>query len=247
MPIPVRWLGIVEFGLDVLSGVDHCFKSLALLSWEKILVSMSRRVKTIASALCVLAIGSPLVAGCTDPLATKSFNSGVEEYEQGDYQGAIKSFTKAIEINPQDADYYYVRGNSRFELKDFEGAAADYTKAIEINPRLASSYSNRGASKDYLGDYQGAISDFTTAIEINPQDADFYYNRGNSKGQLKDYQGAIADLDMVIKLNPQYADAYLTRGNAKEFVNDLAGACADWNKAADMGLKEPAEWVQNQC
>ena len=28
-PIHVRWLGIVEFGLDVLSGVDHCFKSLA--------------------------------------------------------------------------------------------------------------------------------------------------------------------------------------------------------------------------
>ncbi|QNI57498.1 hypothetical protein SynBIOSU31_00597 [Synechococcus sp. BIOS-U3-1] len=29
IPIHVRWLGIVEFDLDVLSGVDHCFESLA--------------------------------------------------------------------------------------------------------------------------------------------------------------------------------------------------------------------------
>ena len=248
MSIDVRWLGIDEFGLNLLSGIDHCFKSLACLPCSKqVPTSMSRRTTAIATALCVLAIGSPLIAGCANPLATKSYNSGIEKYEQGDYQGAIANFTKAIEINSQDADYYYGRGDSKFELKDFQGAVIDYTKAIEINPQFAYSYSNRGASKDYLGDYQGAISDFTAAIKINPQVADFYYNRANVKGQLKDYQGAIADLDTVIELNPQFADAYLTRGNAKEFVNDLAGACADWKKAAGFGLNDPAEWVKKQC
>ena len=98
-----------------------------------------------------------------------------------------------------------------------------------------------------MEDYTSAISDYTKAIELDPQYADAYNNRGASKGRLKDYQGAIADFTKTIEINPQYVDAYLNRGVARELVNDLEGACRDWRKAADFGLKEPAEWVKNDC
>ena len=61
---------------------------------------MSRRTTAIAAALFVLALGSPLITGCTNPLATQYFNQGVEKYETGNYQGAITDYDKAIEINP---------------------------------------------------------------------------------------------------------------------------------------------------
>ena len=61
---------------------------------------MSRRTTAIAAALFVLALGSPLITGCTNPLATQYFNQGVEKYEAGNYQGAITDYDKAIEINP---------------------------------------------------------------------------------------------------------------------------------------------------
>ena len=65
---------------------------------------MSRRTIAIAAALSVLALGSPLITACANPLANNSYNSGVNKYEQGDYQGAISDFTKVIEIYPQNAD-----------------------------------------------------------------------------------------------------------------------------------------------
>ena len=61
---------------------------------------MSRRTTAIAAALSVLALGLPFGTASANPLANNSFNGGVEKYEQGDYQGAITDFTKAIEINP---------------------------------------------------------------------------------------------------------------------------------------------------
>ena len=80
---------------------------------------MSLRPTALAAALSVLALGSPLISGCTNPLAIISSSRGAEKYEQGDYQGAIADFTRAIEINPRYADAYLKRGNAKDELGDY--------------------------------------------------------------------------------------------------------------------------------
>ena len=43
---------------------------------------MSRRTTAIAAALSVLALGSPLMTGCTNPLETQYLNQGVENMMQ---------------------------------------------------------------------------------------------------------------------------------------------------------------------
>ena len=129
---------------------------------------MSRRTVAIAAALSVLVLGSPLTSSCANPLADNLYNSGVVKQNEGDYQGAINFYDKAIEINPQYADAYSNRGLAKVYLKDYQGAIADCNKALEINPRYDSAYNNRGIAKRNLKDYQGAIADYTKAIEINP-------------------------------------------------------------------------------
>ena len=107
---------------------------------------MSRRTTAIAAALSVLALGSPLITGCTNPLGIHYFNQGVEKYEAGNYQGAIDDWSKAIEINPQNADAHYNRGSAMNNLGNYQGAIADFTKAIELDPQDASIYQNRGVA-----------------------------------------------------------------------------------------------------
>ena len=102
---------------------------------------MSRKAIAIAAALSVLALGSSLITGCTNPLATQYFNQGVEKYEAGNYQGAIVDYTKAIEINPQYAGVYSNRGVANLILEDYQGAIDDYTKPLTINPANINFYS----------------------------------------------------------------------------------------------------------
>ena len=127
---------------------------------------MSRRTIAIAAALSVLALGSPLITACANPLATNSYDSGIEKYEQGNYQGAISDWSKAIEINPQDAIAYYNRGLAKGDLEDYQGAISDYDKVIEINPKLADAYRMRGVNKELIGDLKGACSDWRKAADF---------------------------------------------------------------------------------
>ena len=166
---------------------------------------MSGRTIAIAAALSVLAIGSSMITANANPLATQHFNQGVEKYEAGNYQGAIADYTKAIEINPQNATAYNNRGSAKDDLGDYQGAIDDYDKAIEINPQNADAYNNRGVAKGNLEDYQGAIADYTKAIEIDPQHANAYGNRGFSKGVgFQDSDGACSDFKKAASLGLEY-------------------------------------------
>jgi tetratricopeptide (TPR) repeat protein len=165
-----------------------------------------------------------------------------------DKAGAIKHYTQAITINPQDAEAYYNRGLVKYALGDKAGAIADFTQAITINPQLAEAYSNRGLAKSALGDKAGAIKDYTQAITINPQYAIAYSNRGNAKDDLGDKAGAIKDYTQAITINPQLAIAYYNRGVAKYESGDKAGAIKDLETAKQLfqqqGNTQNAQKVQ---
>ena len=111
----------------------------------------------------------------------------------GDYRRAIEDFTKAIQINPDDADAYFHRGNAFYQLGDKPEAIEDYSRAIQINPHDADAYINRGNLRDELGDIQGAMADFHTA-------ADLYQKAGKVK-EHKDTRERILDLEIEESLD----------------------------------------------
>jgi tetratricopeptide (TPR) repeat protein len=61
-------------------------------------------------------------------------------FEQGNFDGAITDFDKALEIDPRDVITYGLRGEARERKGKPDGAIADYTKAIEVDPRYVFSY-----------------------------------------------------------------------------------------------------------
>ena len=97
------------------------------------------------------------------------FDRGKDKYNHKNYQEAIASFDKALDLNRQYVDAYNIRGCAFSELGDYRRAIADYTKAIEINPQYSDAYKNRGNARRKLGDHQGAIADYDKAIELNPE------------------------------------------------------------------------------
>ena len=72
----------------------------------------------------------------------------------------------AIKANPQEAEVYNNRGNTKIASGEKEGALADYTKAIELDPNNINAYKNRGLVKSKLGDTKGAIADFTKVLDL---------------------------------------------------------------------------------
>jgi len=52
--------------------------------------------------------------------------SGVEKADKGKYEDAFKAFTRAIELNPKDADAYFNRATLKVRNGDIKGASSDF-------------------------------------------------------------------------------------------------------------------------
>ena len=61
-----------------------------------------------------------------------------------DFEDALESFIKAVEINPNYAEAYYNHGNLLCEIKKFDESIFSYNKAIKINPNYTEAYNNLG-------------------------------------------------------------------------------------------------------
>ena len=164
--------------------------------------------------LLLFLLVSPLI--CFGQTSLDFFNSGLVKDSLYDYKGSIAEFTKAIELEPDNTEYYSARGKSRYFSDDFEGSIADYTKAIEFEPDNSEYYNSRGKSRYFLREYDKAITDFNKAIKLKPDNAEYYYERGYAKYSSLDYKGAIADFKASITIDSLEPLYYKNLGDALE-------------------------------
>ncbi len=168
------------------------------------------------------------------PRAAWYGNRGVLYYNQQKYELALSDYSKAIDINPNDALAYNNRGNLYKDLQKYELALSDYSKAIDINPNDALAYNNRGNLYKDLQKYELALSDYSKAIDINPNLAEAYYNRGILYKNLQKYDLALSDYSKAIDINPNLAEAYYNRGNLYIDLQKYELALSDYSKAIDI-------------
>lgn len=123
------------------------------------------------------------------------------------YKETIADFTKAIELDPNDANAYYNRAVAKKAFfQDGSGAIADFTKVIELIPNDAEAYLRRGLVKNNgLHDYRGAIADYTKAIELAPKFLVAYYARSKARDKLQDQRGATADREKLAQIGDDAA------------------------------------------
>jgi tetratricopeptide (TPR) repeat protein len=130
-----------------------------------------------------------------------------------DIDGAIDDMSKAIELEPRNADHYAARAKLFRERREAGCAIADYTNAIKLAQKSdASTLHNwhrwRGALRFFEGDLDGAIEDGSAAIRYSPQDGNGYMIRGVATLRKLGYgpdggsRGAIADMSKAAELIP---------------------------------------------
>lgn len=118
-------------------------------------------------------------------------------------EGTIKTWTAAIEKEPNVANNYIERG--RLYKREWRGreALADANKAVELAPKNFWAYKLRSETYTQLEEYENAQQDAAKAIECAPTEYRGYLARGTALYYLGRYDEAIADLDKSLDLNKE--------------------------------------------
>ena len=151
---------------------------------------------------------------------------GVLAYQSNNPQKAVELIGLAIDINPDQADFYSNRGLALQDLRRLDEALASYDNALALEPEYAEAYCNRGNVLKDLNQLTEALASYARAIVIKPDFAQAYSNQGNVLKDLKRFDEALASYACALALNPGYAEAHANRGVALKGLMRLPEALA---------------------
>lgn len=132
----------------------------------------------------------------------------------GNPQGAIESFKKALQINPDYAEAHNSLGIALQGQGRFDEAIASYDKALQIKPDLFEALNNRGAALMHQGRLDEAIASFGKALEINPSFAEAHNNLGTALKRQGRLVEAISSFRKAVHITPRFAEAHNGLGAA---------------------------------
>lgn len=151
---------------------------------------------------------------------------------KGKGKEAYADYTKALELEPDNAQIYLARGQMNAFGEDAD--LADMKQALKLNPNLGRAWVRMAYILRTRNDIQGALVAATRATEVEPGEAVTWGARGNLLGQINDYRGSIADYSRAIELDPYRSSYYNNRAIAYFSLREYERAIVDCTRALDL-------------
>ena len=175
-------------------------------------------------------------------------------------ENAIADATKAIELDPNAPDAYFVRAHAQMDVGRSELAVDDFSLVLDSNPPLYAkvmAYVHRSQAHRNIGNLAWAIDDATKAMELAPQLADSFDDEPRlvtwhgfnpdaieataftNRGLAFDRQGrpdlSSEEYTQALDRDSGYIEAYVNRSNAYRSTGQYEEALADADKAIESG------------
>jgi tetratricopeptide (TPR) repeat protein len=171
------------------------------------------------------------------------------------YEERLADITKAIELEPANALYYFTRGDLQINnVKADEQTITDLTRAIELETNItmkAFYYLRRGDTyklgQDYFAklrlphfteseiDYSKTLADYMQAVRLDPK---YYTKRGELYLDMNKNELALADFTKAISYSPLNIRNYQQRAYVNAKMGKTVAALKDLSKIIDL---DPAD------
>lgn len=176
-------------------------------------------------------------------------NRGLAYYNKERYDEAKQDFNEAIAENPNDAIYYFNRGNNCYDLallkrneegqeemaqRYYEEAHQDYDRAIDLQPNDSRFYHSKGLAfegTDNEEDFDAAIENFQKAIELDETFFGARVHLGNMYHKNNEFQKALKCYSTFLETYSTHEDVYVSRGLVYQDMGNHQFAIVDFDSA----------------
>ena len=141
----------------------------------------------------------------SSPEALQEFARGAKLYLAGDFEGALKLYQRAIELDPNFGVTYVAIGSAHGALGHYDLEAASFTRAYQLRDRMTEK--NKLNTEliyysDVTGELDKAYSVVLRALELFPREVSFHRNLANTLFQLGQLNRAADAQDETARLGP---------------------------------------------
>lgn len=137
---------------------------------------------------------------------------------------ALDLYQKICEIDPQDAEAWFMAGTLYGRLGRIAEAEAALRKTVNLQPKLAQGYLNLGQALELQGKFAEAEACFDRAVKLKPDLADGHDSLGRLCQLRGDMHAAVAHHQRAIQLNPSRIATYLSLARALHQLGGLDAA-----------------------
>jgi tetratricopeptide (TPR) repeat protein len=137
----------------------------------------------------------------------KYYERGVELFEQGNYSKARLEFKNVLQIDPKDANAYFMFGQIEEKEENWPKAYALFLRATELDPNHADAQVHLGTIFALAGETEKALAAVDAALAVKPNDAAAMVLKGFVKAKMGEKDAAIDDVLKVIESDPSNVEA----------------------------------------
>ena len=130
---------------------------------------------------------------------------------------AVEASVRTLEIDPTNADAWYLKGSAIFATAGYEDAIEAFNKALEIKPDYVSAYYDKGRALYHMKMFKEAVLAFDNAISIQPKFVEALYQKGNAQIKLSAYDAAIVSFEQALKIRPNLGYIWTGKGIALSY------------------------------
>jgi len=207
-------------------------------------------------AIALIALAALCSCALAQELTSEDwYKKGLDLSESGSYEEAVKAYDKAIEIEPENATFWFAKGQGLLSttygpigLRGEERTAAEeaaikaYEKAVQIDPNYTDAWickgfillriATRNSTVD-LNKCNESLNSFDKALELNPRDTIAWQGRGTLLLSLNRVDEAIESYDKALEIDPSNIGA--SQGKAQALA--ALGRKSESAKAYDESLE----------
>ena len=193
----------------------------------------------VACGLALLAAGGILYKRIADPRnAREAYDAGLRLMAATRYEQAALNFSRVIDLKPDFADAYRMRGRVYMAEYSPDPALRDFNKVVQLDPSDATALVERGYARLDRKDYNNAIADAESAIALSPKLARAYNLRGTARRAAGDPAKALPDFTHAVQLDPGLEN-FFQRASTYQLLRQHPLAIADFTRAILADPQQP--------
>ncbi len=172
---------------------------------------------------------------------------GIDYFNNGNKQAAIREMMMAIQINPENDRAYLNMGNLFALSGNFQQAIVYFKKALSIDSDCLDAHNNLGRAYMREGKFNEALSEFRQTVRISPSSVESRQNMVLALIRLGMTADALNELTQILATNPRDAKSHMLLGQVHFSNRHFESAYKEFLYATGLDSTNPEAFYHLGC